>query len=61
MPGDYRTGRIDQKRVGEPELADRRCDLLQLPFGVGPRIVAVWNEAIDRSVGDRKRGQSLSI
>jgi hypothetical protein len=52
MTGDQDTLLIDQYRVGEPELQDRRSQLLDLLFGMGPGIARIRFEIADRSIND---------
>jgi hypothetical protein len=39
MTGNNLTASVDQDRVGEPELAQARLDLVDLLLGVGARVV----------------------
>ena len=52
MPGNDRPVRVDQDRVGEPELPDRGHDLFDLAWRVRARIVRAGNEAAERPVSD---------
>ena len=47
MSGNYSTVRINQNRVRKSELADRGCDLVQLPLGMNPRVARIRNKAAE--------------
>jgi hypothetical protein len=46
---------VHQHWVGEPKLEDRSTKLLDLPFGVGPRVAWIRFEVADRPINDRQR------
>ena len=52
MSGNDRPVRVDQDRVGEPELPDRGHHLFDLAWRVRARIVRAGNEAAERPVSD---------
>ena len=56
MPGDDRTVGIGKDRIGEPELADRGRDLVQLPLRMGPGVARIGDHGADRPVDDFKWG-----
>jgi len=45
---------VNQQRIREPELADAVCDLFDLSLGVRPGVLRIWDEHIDRHIGDER-------
>ena len=58
MSGNDRPVRVDQDRVGEPELPDRGHHLFDLAWRVRARIVRAGNEAAERPVSDAEWGSA---
>src|SRR5690606_14395875 len=52
VTGDNPTFRIDEDRIGEPELRNRGFDLLDLAFGMGTGIAGVGDQLADGPVGE---------
>src|SRR5690606_2547000 len=52
VTGDNPVFRIDEDRIGEPELRNRGFDLLDLAFGMGAGIAGVGDQLADGPVGE---------
>ncbi len=61
MPRNDATVAVHQNRVVEAKLSDRPGDQRQLRLTLGPRVVGIWDESIDRLLLDRLRAGVLVL